>query len=169
MARPKKYIIKLTDDEVKELKSVIRKKKTSKTIRCRCQIILDLDEAHGKVLTHEQSAKSNGVCLATVANTVSKYTSGGIDAVTEFKRNINSDNARRKVDGRTEARLIELACGPVPEGHSRWTIRLLEKESKVILDTPVSREAIRNALKKTNFDLTKTNTGASPQRQTRNS
>ena len=166
MARPKKHMIKLTDDEVKELKSVIRKKKTSKTIRSRCQIILDLDEAHGKVLTHEQSAKSNGVCLATVANTVSKYTSGGIDTVTEFKRNINSDNARRKVDGRTEARLIELACGPVPEGHSRWTIRLLEKESKVILETPISREAIRNALKKTNFDLTKTTTGASRQKKT---
>ena len=99
-------------------------------------------------MTHEQSAKSNGVCLATVANTVSKYTSGGICAVTEFKRNVNSDNARRKVDGRTEARLIELACGPVPEGHSRWTIRLLEEESKVILETPISREAIRNALKK---------------------
>ena len=169
MARPKKHIIKLTDDEVKELKSVIRKKKTSRTIRCRCQIILDLDEAHGKVLTHEQSAKSNGVCLATVANTVSKYTNGGISAVTEFKRNINSDNARRKVDGRAEAQLIELACGPVPEGHSRWTIRLLEKESKVILETPVSREAIRNALKKTNFDLTKTTTGVSQQKKIPNS
>ena len=31
-------------------------------------------------------------------------------------------------------------------------------------DTPVSREAIRRALKKTNFDLTKTTTGASPQK-----
>ncbi|MFR6317537.1 MAG: hypothetical protein ACLUOD_15695 [[Clostridium] innocuum] len=68
-----------------------------------------------------------------------------------------------------EARLIELACGPVPEGHSRWTIRLLEEEAKVILETPVSREAIRNALKKTNFDLTKTTTGASRQKKTRNS
>lgn len=169
MARPKKYNINLTDEELKKLKSVIRKKKTSKTIRIRCQIILDLDEAHGKVLTHEQSAKSNGVCMATVTNTVAKYISGGIDAVTEFKRSINSDNARRKVDGRAEARLIELACGPVPEGHSRWTIRLLEEESKVILETPVGREAIRNALKKTNFDLTKTTTGASPQKKTRNS
>ena len=169
MARPKKHIIKLTDDEVKELKSVIRKKKTSRTIRCRCQIILDLDESHGKVLTHEQSAKSNGVCLATVTNTVTKYINGGVNAVTEFKRSINSDNARRKVDGRVEARLIELACGPVPEGHSRWTIRLLEEEAKVILETPVSREAIRNALKKTNFDLTKTTTGASRQKKIRNS
>lgn len=148
MARPRKYVIKLTEDEYKELKSIIRKKATSKTIRCRCQILLDMDEAHGKILTHEQSARSNGVCLATVTNTVAKYINGGVDAVTEFKRSINSDNARRKVDGRVEARLIELACGPVPEGHSRWTIRLLEKESKVILETPVSREAIRNALKK---------------------
>ena len=117
----------------------------------------------------EQSAKSNGVCLATVTNTVTKYINGGVNAVTEFKRSINSDNARRKVDGRVEARLIELACGPVPEGHSRWTIRLLEEEAKVILETPVSREAIRNALKKTNFDLTKTTTGASRQKKTRNS
>ena len=169
MARPKKYNINLTEEELKELQSVIRKKKTSKTIRCRCQIILDLDEAHGKVLTHEQSARSNGVCMATVTNTVTKYMNGGVDAVTEFKRSINSDNARRKVDGRTEARLIELACGPVPEGHSRWTIRLLEEESKVVLETPVGREAIRNALKKTNFDLTKTTTGASRQKKIRNS
>ena len=109
------------------------------------------------------------VCMATVTNTVTKYINGGIDAVTKFKRSINSDNARRKVDGHTEARLIELACGPVPEGHSRWTIRLLEQEARVVLETPVGREAIRNALKKTNFDLTKTTTGASRQKKTRNS
>ena len=106
MARPKKYKIKLTDDELKELKSVIRKNKTSKTIRCRCQIIIDL------------------------------------------KRNVNSDNARRVLDGRAEARIIELACGPVPEVHSRWTILLLEEKAKIVLDTPVSREAIRRTLKK---------------------
>ena len=169
MARPRKYVIKLTENEYKKLKSIIRKKATSKTIRCRCQIILDLDESHGKVLTHEQSAKSNGVCLATVTNTVTKYINGGVNAVTEFKRSINSDNAMRKVYVSVESRLIDLSCGPVPEGHSRWTIRLLEEEAKVILETPVSREAIRNALKKTNFDLTKTTTGASRQKKTRNS
>lgn len=148
MARPKKYHIHLAEEELEQLKAVIRKKETSKMIRSRCQIILDLDEAHGKVLTHEQSAKTNGVCMSTVTNTVAKYIKGGIDAVTEYKRSINSDNARRKVDGRAEARLVELACGPVPEGHSRWTIRLLEKESKVVLETPVGRETIRRTLKK---------------------
>ncbi|PLT76680.1 transposase, partial [Mediterraneibacter gnavus] len=51
---------------------------------------------------------------------------------------------------------------------SRWTLRLLEKEAKVVLDTPVSKDAIRRALKKTNFDLTKMNTGAFPQERTQN-
>lgn len=50
MARPRLYKIELTDDELKKLKSIIRKAKTSKTIRCRCQIMIDLDEAHGKAL-----------------------------------------------------------------------------------------------------------------------
>ena len=145
MARPKKYKIKLTDDELKEFKSVIRKNKTSKTIRCRCQIIIDLDESHGKVLTHEQSAKSNGVCLATVTNTVKKYFEGGIDAVTEFKRNVNSDNARRVLDGRAEARIIELACGPVPEGNQSGPSRWLKEKSKMFLVTPVSRGETRRA------------------------
>ena len=169
MARPRKYKINLTDNELRQLKSFIRKKDTSKMIRSRCQILIDLDESHGDILTHEQSAKSNGVCLATVANTVTKYMSGGIQAVTEYKRSINSDNARRKLDGRAEARIIELACSPVPEGHARWTIRLLEEKSRVVLETPVSREAIRRALKKTGLDLTAATTGASPQKKTPNS
>lgn len=50
MARPKKYIINLTDEEMKVLKSTIHKKNTSKTIRNRCQIILDLDKHTEKFL-----------------------------------------------------------------------------------------------------------------------
>lgn len=161
MARPKKYTVSLTDDELNKLKAIIRKKNTSKTLRCRCQILVDLDEAHGKVLTHQQSARSNGVCMATVTNIIRLYVDGGINSVTSLKRNVNSDNARRKLDGRAEARLIEIACSPAPEGHSRWTLRLLEKEARVVLDTPVGKNAIGRALKKTGFNLTETNTGAS--------
>ena len=36
MEKKKKYVIKLTDDELKTLKSIIRKSNTSKTIRSRC-------------------------------------------------------------------------------------------------------------------------------------
>lgn len=148
MARPKTYHITLTDDELKNLKAVIRKKQTSRTVRCRCQIIIDLDETHGKILTHEQSAKSNGVCPATVANTIKLYMNEGIPGIIRWKRSVNSDNARRKLDGRAEARIIEMACGPVPEGHARWTLRLLEEKARIELDVPVGKNAIGRALKK---------------------
>ena len=168
MARPKKYNIKLTDNDVKTIKSTLRKKNTSRTIRARCQILLDLDECHGKRLTHEQSAKSNGVCIATVTNTVSAYIQSGLEGVLSLKRSENSNNARRILDGRAEAQIIAMACGPVPAGHCRWTLRLLEEKSRVQMETPVSREAIRRALKKTNFALTTRTTGVFPQRTMRN-
>lgn len=165
MARPKKYIVNISDDDLKMLKSKIRSKKTSKTIRCRCQVLIDLDEAHGKVLTHEQAVKTNGICMATVTNIVKDYNDGGIDKVISYDRNTNSNNARRKLDGRAEAKLIQIACGPAPKGHSRWTLRLLEEKAKVELEVPVGKDAIREALKKTNFDLTTTNTGAPRRRK----
>ena len=64
---------------------------------------LNHDENHGTVLTYEQCAKANGVCKATVSNTVAGYATEGIDYIKKLKRNVNSDNSRRKVDGRTEA------------------------------------------------------------------
>ncbi len=154
MGRPRKYKVTLTDDEVKMLKSVMRKKQTTKTVRSRCQIIIDLDEAHGKILTYEQTAKTNCVCMATITNTLKLYAEEGIKGVISLKRNVNSDNARRKLDGRAEARIIEIACSPAPEGHSRWTLRLLEEQAKIVLDVPVSKDTIGRALKKINFDLT---------------
>ena len=51
-------------------------------------------------------------------------------------------------DGTTEAHLIQIACGPAPEGHSRRTLRLLEEKARIELETPVSRETIRRVLKK---------------------
>jgi len=168
MGRPKTYHISLTEDEIKRLKSIIHRKQTSKTVRSRCQIIIDVDEAHGKVLTHEQSAKTNAVCMATVTNTIKLYKNSGIDGLVSLKRNVNSDNAKRKLDGRAEARLIEIVCSPAPEGHARWTLRLLEERAKVVLDTPVGKNAIGRALKKTNFDLTSTATGVSPRKKMRN-
>lgn len=160
MARKKKYPIFLTDDEVKMLRGLLRKKDISQTVCNRCRILLDLDENHLPTSTYKQSANAHGICIATVTNTVTIYTNKGLQALLKLKRSANSNNARRKVDGRIEAKIIQIACGPVPEGHSRWTIRLLEDRMKIELEEPISREAIRRSLKKTGLDLTVVNTGA---------
>ena len=77
----------------------------------------------------------------------------GIPAIIKINRNPHS-NAKRKIDGRLEAELIRIACSPAPEGHARWTLRLLEKQVRLELDETISHESIRLALKKMNFDLT---------------
>ena len=161
MARPKKNHVQLSDADVKQLKSIIKKKDTNQTTANRCRILIALDENHPPAMSYDQCVDAYGVSRATIATIAKNFSEGGITSALARKRSINSDQARRKVDGRTEARLIEIACGPVPAGHSQWTIRLLEDEMKVILDEPISREAIRRTLKKTGLDLTKTTTGAS--------
>jgi transposase len=153
MARPKKYIISLSETDVNKLQAIIHKKGTSKSIIRRCQILLELDENNPNHLTQMQIANSFGVCKATVSNIVKDYIALGLDASITYKRNPNS-NAKRKADGRDEARIIELACSQPPEGRVRWTLRLLEETSRVVLDTPIGKDAIRDILKKRNLDLT---------------
>lgn len=148
MARRKRYSVRLTDDDVSFLRSLLRKRSTSDTVANRCRILLDLNEAHPPVLTHAGCARSHGISMGTVANTARAFCDGGMDSVVTLKRSANSDNARRKVDGRAEAMTVATACGPAPEGHSRWTVRLLEGRMQALLETPVSRETIRRTLKK---------------------
>ena len=161
MARPKKTHVQLSDSDVQRLKCMIKNKDTNQTTANRCRILLALDENHLPMMTYVQCADVYGISRATIASVVKAYSDGGIDSALARKRSINSDNARRKVDGRVEAKLIEVACGPAPEGHSRWTIRLLEDEMRVVLEEPISRETIRRVLKKTGLDLTAATTGAS--------
>lgn len=53
-----------------------------------------------------------------------------------------------KVDGRIAARMIQIACGAAPDGHSRWTLRLLDEKACVELDVPIGREAHTTDIKK---------------------
>ena len=168
MARPKKNRVQLSDSDVKKLKRMLKNKDTSQTIANRCRILLALDENHPPVQTYDQCMGLSCVSRATISNVAKTFVQDGLDAVLKLKRNINSNNARRKVDGRIEARIVEIACGPVPEGHARRTIRLLENKAKIEFDEPISREAIRRTLKKTGLDLTAANTGASQTKQTQN-
>lgn len=51
-------------------------------------------------------------------------------------------------DGAFEARLTQLACSDPPEGHSRWTVRLLaEKLVELKIVDSVSAMTVQRALK----------------------
>jgi transposase len=70
-----------------------------------------------------------------------------------LERALNEDprpGQRRKLDGRAEATLIATACSDAPEGHVRWTLRLLAgKLVQLQVVDAVSHETVRRTLKKT--------------------
>ena len=54
-----------------------------------------------------------------------------------------------------EARLIALARGPAPEGHDRWTLRLLADRLVALgVVDAISHECVRKTLKKANIAIT---------------
>lgn len=169
MARNKTYHVVLSDDEVKSLKKLLKSPSSKKLIRKRINILLDLDEAHGKSLTYKQCAKANASSNMNVHRVLRTYATEGLDAVLKIKRSPKSDTSNLKVDGRAEAQIIQLACSEAPEGHARWTLDLLVEKSKLILEVPVGRSTIARVLKKTNYSHILTTTGASRQKKTRNS
>ena len=66
-------------------------------------------------------------------------------------RKYNQNSARPRIfDGAAEAKLVALACGPAPEGHAKWTLRLLEdKVVELHIVERASDNTIGRTLKKT--------------------
>jgi len=85
---------------------------------------------------------------ATVARVRMRYVAAGLDAA--ISRKPPARSYRRRLDGEQEAHLVALTCSAPPEGHKRWTLRLLADrlvEQQVV--ESVSYETVRQALKQT--------------------
>jgi hypothetical protein len=60
-----------------------------------------------------------------------------------------------KITGEVEARIIALACGKVPQGYSRWTLRMLaDKCVELHYCDSMSHMSICRLLKKRSLSLT---------------
>jgi len=153
--RPVKQHINLSDDQVSRLQKLLDAKSLNKTIKRRIQLLLDLDESHGEVMARIDVAKMNRCSTGVVYAVINLFFKGGIDAVLKIKRNNNSNHANQKLTAEDEAKLITLACGPAPEGYTRWSYSLLEQEAATILEHPVKRDAIARKLKKMKLNHTK--------------
>ena len=56
--------------------------------------------------------------------------------------------------GEVEAELTLLACSDPPEGHARWTLRLLAKQLMALeVVESISHVTVGEVLKKTSFSL----------------
>ena len=152
----KKYIVDLTTEERAELESSLQSGEMGVRKIKRIQILLKADEGW----SDERIAEAFDVGLSTVERTRRKFVERGTEGAITHRR--PRRKYARKLDGRGEAHLIALSCGPVPEGYARWTLRLLADELVKIegleLES-ISHEAVRQTLKKTNLSLGGRNNG----------
>ena len=76
--------------------------------------------------------------------------------------------APHKLAQEEEARIVALACSDPPQGHCRWTVRLLtEAAIGRQLIRPVVPETVRQALQKTTLSLGTSRVGAMPRSRPR--
>jgi transposase len=145
----KLYSVNFTDSDVERLKKLIRQKSTTETMVL-IHIKLDMDENHvTKRITYNQCAEKRGVSYFTVARVVRVCATEGVDVALKYHRNENSGIAHRKMDGRMEATLIQIACSPVSEGHARWTISMLTGEMRIRFgENSIGRDTVWRTLKK---------------------
>ena len=156
----KKYIVRLTHDERKKVKDLVRKGKVAAYKRTHAEIFLQADigkEGGGK--TDKQISEGLGITVRTIEKTRKRLIEKGIEGAINRSKPIRTKP--KLLDGEKEAHLIAIACGDAPEGRSRWTLRLLaNKMVELNLVESISHETIRQTLKKTNSNLGKKKSGA---------
>jgi transposase len=139
----KMYHVNLNDEEQQMLLEMTRKGEIKARKFKRAMILLKADEG----LTDQQIMAAVNVSRPCVERIRKRFVADGIE------RALNEDprpGQKRKLDGRAEATLIATACSDAPDGHARWTLRLLAGKlvQLGVVDT-ISHETVRRTLKKT--------------------
>lgn len=144
----KKYSITLTIDEREQLSIMTKTGKAAARKRTHAHIMLQADSGpDGPAWTDEQISQALGVTPRSVANLRERFVQEGFAAA--LSGHSTRNQRPRKLDGECEARLIATLCGPAPQGHARWSLRLLADQAVAleIVDEPVSHETVRQTLK----------------------
>lgn len=147
MARQTEFI-QLSKEERRSLKTLFRSGNSSNRKQTRARILDLLD----KKTAPPEIAHILGCALPTVYNIKRRYLEEGLDqALNEKPRS----GKPVQISGKAKARITALACSEAPEGHARWTLRLLaEKSVSMGFVESVSHNTVKEILKKTNSNRT---------------
>lgn len=140
--------VKLKPKERKELKQLISKgtEKARKITRARILLMAHEGKTDTCIIETLKIARN------TVRTTRSRYVQECLDAaINEQPRS----GAPKKFTGRQKAKITAIACSEPPEGHSRWTLRLIaDKLVELEMVNDISHQTVKRILKKTNLSLT---------------
>ncbi len=147
--RRTKHAVVLTDEQRAQLRTLVGRGVAPARRLMHARILLKADQGEGGAAWSDAAiAGALEIHPATVARVRQQFVAAGLDAALD--RRAPRREYARKLDGEREARLVAVACGTPPEGHTRWSLRLLADElvRLEVVDT-VSHETVRQTLQQT--------------------
>jgi transposase len=154
-----KYVVRLSAEERSRLESMIGKGRDAAYRLLKARILLKADAATGDGWDDADIAEALETSASTVFRTRRQLVEEGLEAALARKRR-GTPPTPAIFDGEAEARLLQLACSEPPEGHARWSLRLLEKKVVELgIVEAASDSTIHRVLKKTRSNRTAAATG----------
>ena len=158
-----RYAVELLEDERSELVRIATKGRGPIADARRASVLLAVDRGPFADLrwTDARAAEAYRFTEQTVRNVKKRCCEEGPLAAVGRKPRSKPGNV--KIDGDAEAKIVALTCTDPPEGHARWTLRLIaEKSVELGYVDSISHVAIGDLLKKTKSSHGWSGSGASP-------
>jgi transposase len=138
----KRYIVKLSEEEKKDLHALTHKGTCGVRKLRRAQMLVLANEGP----TDEEIARALDASVSTVERVRKRFVEEGLEAALSER---SRPGARRKLDGRQEAYLVALASRDPPEGKKYWSMQLLaDRLVELEIVEEISDETVRRMLKK---------------------
>ena len=144
----KQHLIHLTAAQRAEAAAVLTRGRATALTARHARILLEADASPRRpARTDVQVAERCGVSARTVARVRERFATQGFAVALHGRPHPGSAPT---LGFAAETRLLALACSPAPDGHARWSLRLLTARAvELAVVPPVSRELVRRTLKKT--------------------
>lgn len=157
---PKKYRVKLSQAQREILKELTSSGTIKVRVYKRARVLLLADEGHSDgSKSDKQIATQVGISIPSIQRVRRRFVEEGLEVALHEK---SRPGARPKFRGRQRAAVTALACSEPPEGHARWSLRLLaDKLVELEQVDSISYKTVGEILKKTNLSLTSKDIGAS--------
>ena len=115
-------IVSLTSTERARLQRLLRGGSSPARLQTRARILLLTDHSQGQHRPDAQVAQVAFTSESTIKRLRRRFLAEGLEAALHEKPR---PGAAPKLTGEKEAQLFVLACSAPPEGHARWSLRLL--------------------------------------------
>ena len=146
------YKVTLSEQERVELQAIVGKGTHAAPKIINALILLNCDQSGARSERPRSLDIAAMLCVSVrkVDRVKKKFVQEGLEPA--LNRQASQCEYDLKIDGRLEAQLVAMSCSAPPEGHARWSLRLLTARLVELeyIDS-VSYETVRRALKKTNL------------------